>query len=287
VDNIVVDSSSIEVNRRYRRVKTDRVDAGKLLSMLIRHVNGEQRLWSVLHVPDAEQEDARRIDREMERLKKERAAHSNRIKSLLILHGIQLSVGSAFLKQLEQVRQWDGQPLGQGIKNEILRQYERYCLIQDQLKRLAEEQKEVLASGSSQAQKVMMLRKLKGIGPVGSWKLVFEYFGWRRFDNTKQVGAASGLAPTPFSSGGLNREQGISKAGNRRVRCLMIELAWYWVRYQPRSALSRWFMRRFGSGGKRTRRIGIVALARKLLIALWKYLEKGIIPEGAFLKEPV
>lgn len=284
IHNLVVDSSSIEVNRRFRRAKSDRIDADKLLGMLIRYLNGEQKLWSVLHVPDVEQEDARRLNREIERLKKEKTAHTNRMKSLLVLHGITLGVGRSFLEKLEVVTQWNGEALPDKVKNEIVREYQRYRLIGDQLKALEAEKQEILESVSAQAGKTKALQNLKGVGPVSSWVLVFEYFGWRKFKNVKQVGAASGLAPTPYDSGGSEREQGISKSGNRRVRGVMIELSWYWLRYQPKSSLSRWFMERFGSGGKRMRRIGIVALARKLLIALWKYLEQGIVPEGAILK---
>jgi len=284
IRNVVVDSSSIEVNRRLRRVKTDRVDVEKLLTMLIRYVNGEQKLWSVLHVPTVEQEDVRRLNHESERLKKERTAHTNRIKSLLILHGIELKIRSDFIRVLDEVVQWNGRPLPEGLKRELLREYHRYQLIQLQLKELGAEQVEILKGSSVQAQKAKALGQLKGIGPVSSWTLVFEFFGWRRFNNVKQVGAASGLAPTPHASGDMQREQGISKAGNRRVRATMIEVSWFWLRYQPQSSLSRWFTRRFGGGGKRTRRIGIVAMARKLLVALWKYLEKGLVPEGAMLK---
>lgn len=284
INNVVVDSSSIEVNRRFRRVKTDRVDVSKLFTMLIRYVNGEQKLWSVLHVPTVEQEDIRRLNREIERLKKERTAHTNRIKSLLILHGIELKIGANFIQTLDEAVQWNGAPLPDVLKREILREYRRYELIQYQLKELATEQESVLEGNSIPAGKVLALRHLKGIGPVSSWTLIFEFFGWRTFNNVKQVGASAGLTPTPHASGDLQREQGISKAGNRRVRSTMIELSWFWLRYQPQSALSRWFMRRFGGGGKRMRRIGIVALARKLLVALWKYLEKGLVPEGALLK---
>ena len=287
INNVVVDSSSIEVNRRYRRAKTDRIDVNKLLDMLIRYLNGEQKLWSVLHVPTVEQEDARRINREIERLKKERTSHTNRIKSLLILHGIKLGVGQFFLSQLENVTQWNGEKLPQRVKNEILREYKRYELTVEQLKQLRSEQKQILESGTDQAKKALALQNLKGIGEVSSWHLVYEFFGWRKFNNVKEVGAASGLAPTPFASGNLQKEQGISKAGNRRVRATMIELAWFWLRYQHRSVLSQWYMQRFGIGSKRMRRVGIVALARKLLVALWKYLEQGLVPEGAALKKLV
>jgi transposase len=284
INNVVVDSSSIEVNRRYRRAKTDRIDAAKLVGMLIRHINGEQKLWSVLHIPTAAQEDIRRLNREADRLKKERTAHTNRIKSLLVLHGIRLRIGKGFEQALDRVVQYNGEKLAERLKQEILREYQRFQLAQTQLKEITAEKAEVLENESPFAVKTRALSNLRGIGLVSSWNLVSEFFGWREFKNVKQVGAASGLAPTPYASGDLNREQGISKAGNPRVRRTMIELAWFWLRYQPQSKLSRWFFKRFGSGGARMRRIGIVALARKLLVALWKYLELGLVPEGAVLK---
>ena len=285
IHNLVVDSSSIEVNRRYRRAKSDRLDADKLLNMLIRYLNGEQNLWSVLCVPDVEEEDARRLNREIERLKKEKGAHTTRIKSLLALHGIMLQVGKGFLERLEKATQWDGKRLARRIKNEIQREYQRYELIQEQIKSLEMERKELRQSSETAGRKVQALESLKGVGSVSSLILVLEYFGWREFANVKQVGAGAGLAPTPYNSGSSEKEQGISKSGNPRVRRTMIELSWLWLRWQPQSSLSQWYMKRFGSGGKRMRRIGIVALARKLLIALWKYLETGLVPEGAILKK--
>jgi len=284
VKSMVVDSASIEVPRRFRRVKTDRIDNVKLLDMLIRYLTGEKKAWRLLRVPTVEQEDNRRPHREEMRLKKEKTAHSNRIKSLLALHGIQMGIGRNFLKQLEKAEQWNGEPLPPYIKREILRDYRRYELIKEQLKEVEADKKAILESESDAAKKVLALRNLKGIGPVGSWVLTYEYFGWRNFKNVKEVGAASGLAPTPYNSGDSENEQGISKAGNRRVRDLMVELSWGWLRYQPQSRLSQWFWERFGNGGKRMRRVGIVALARKLLVALWKYLEKALVPEGAALK---
>jgi len=285
IHNRVVDSSSIEVNRRKRRAKSDRIDADKLLNMLIRYLNGEQKLWSVLHVPDVKEEDARRLNREIERLQKERGAHTTRIKSLLALHGIVLQIGQNFLEKLEKATQWDGNPLPPGIKNEIEREYQRYELIREQIKALELERKELRESAKTAGRKMSALEHLKGVGPVSSRILALEYFGWREFKNVKQVGAGAGLAPTPYNSGDSQKEQGINKSGNPRVRCTMIELSWLWLRWQPQSHLSQWYMKRFGSGGKRMRRVGIVALARKLLIALWKYLETGLVPEGAVLKK--
>lgn len=284
IHNLVVDSSSIEVNRRYRRAKTDRIDAGKLLTMLIRYINGESKLWSVLHVPEAEDEDVRRLNREIERLKKERTAHTNRIKSLLALHGIVMPIRKSFAQDLEKVVLWNGKPVPPRVRQEMVREFHRYELIVQQLEQLEVEKEAVLKEESKSSKKVLTLQTLKGIGPVSSWVLVYEYFGWRVFKNTKEVGAACGLAPSPYDSGDSQREQGISKSGNRRIRSIMIEVAWYWLRYQPQSKLSRWFMERYGGGSKRIRRIGIVALARKLLIALWKYVEQGVVPESAIVK---
>lgn len=283
--NRVVDSSSIEVNRRYRRAKTDRIDAGKLLTMLMRYTAGERKVWSVVHVPSVEQEDARRIDREMQRLKKESGAHRNRIKSLLILHGIAIrTINGHFSEFLDTARLYNGQQLPPALKSELLREYERYELLRSQLKQLEEQKKALLQSDSDQVKQVLALSQLRGIGEIISWDLIFEFFGWRQFENVKQVGAAAGLAPTPYGSGKTQIEQGIGKDGNRRVRQLMVELSWLWLRYQPQSALSRWYTRRFAAGGKRMRRVGIVAMARKLLVSLWKYLNTGVVPEGAAVK---
>lgn len=284
VCNFVVDSSSIEINRRYRRAKTDRIDVVKLMDMLIRYTNGEQKLWSVVHVPTVEQEDQRRIQREIDRLKKERTAHSNRIRSLLVLHGIKVKVTSDFIRRLDQVRQFDGNQLGCCVKNEIKREYERHRLIGEQLKQLAQEKEQLLQQGAPAAKDVQKLRLLKGIGEVGSWTLVYEFLAWRDFKNVKQVGAAAGLAPTPYDSGNSKKEQGISKAGNGRVRKLMTQLSWQWLRYQPQSQLAQWYGQRVGGGASRMRRVGIIAVARKLLVALWKYLQTGLVPEGALIK---
>ena len=283
VKNYVVDSASIEVNRRYRRLKTDRIDGLKLLSMLIRFESGEQKLWSVLHIPDEEQEDLKRINRERDNLKKEKTRHSNRIKSLLVLKGIRARFQKDFLEELEELTQWDGKPLPENTKKELKREYERYLLVLAQLAQVEKEKKEILEGGTDQAKKVLKMQRLKGIGPVTAWDLTYEFF-WRKFRNGKQVGAAAGLTPTPYSSGSSNIELGISKAGNKRVRAKMIESAWLWMRYQPNSKITKWFNERYGKGSKRMRRVGIVAVARKLLIALWRFVEEGVVPEGASLK---
>lgn len=283
VCNYVVDSSSIEVNRRQRRAKTDRIDVVKLINMLIRYLNGEQKLWSVLHVPSVEAEDQRRIQREIDRLKKERTGHSNRIRSLLVLHGIKLKVSRNFLQILDQVRQWDGNKLPSYLEGEIQREYARYQMIGEQLKQLDEQKEHLLQQGGAAARKVRQLRMVRGIGEVGSWTLSYEFFAWRDFKNVKQVGAGAGLAPTPYDSGDSKIEQGINKAGNGRIRKLMTQLSWQWLRYQPQSQLARWYRQRFGGGGKRMRRVGIIAVARKLLVALWKFLQTGLVPQGAII----
>ena len=286
IDNLVVDSSSIQVDRRARKAKTDRLDVEKLMVMLIRHIGGEQKVWRVVQAPTPEQEDLRRMNRERERLLKERTQHANRLKSLLVTCGVKMKkIGRGFLEEIETLTMWNGEKLDAHLKSELSREYERYLMVQEQMKALEEERREFEEGDSEQAKQIEELQRLKGIGETSAFILTIEFF-WREFNNVKQVGSAAGLVPTPFASGDLNHEQGISKAGSWRVRTKMVELSWCWLRYQPESALSKWFKERFGSGGKRMRRIGIVALARKLLIALWKYLEKGIVPEGAQLKRP-
>jgi len=289
VENLVVDSASIEVNRRKRRAKSDRIDAGQLLRMLMRYHGGEKRLWSVVRVPTVEQEDARQIHRELEVLNKERTCHRSRIRAFLIQHGIQIGNPSRLnlLKTLGSLRTWDDKVLPSDLVARVVREYERLRMVEDQIKILSRKQEQrVKRADSSSLRKVAALRRLHGIGPRGSWLLAMEFFAWRKFNNRRQVAAAAGLTPTPYDSGGSRREQGISKAGNRRTRTMAVEMAWCWLRFQPRSMLSQWFNKRFARGGSRMRRIGIVAMARRLLIDLWKYLEYGTVPERAILKAP-
>jgi transposase len=218
-------------------------------------------------------------------LQGERARLVNRIKGLLFAQGVRLERVrlSGWAEQLAQLRGADGRALGLDLREELERAGERLGLVERQLKGLeAERERRVRSAGETgePLSRVRQLRLLKGLGPVGSWVFVMEFFGWRRFRNGKQVGALAGLTGTPYASGQIQREQGISKAGNRRVRALAVEIAWLWLRYQPGSALNRWFRERFGGTGKRHRRVGIVALARKLLVALWRYLDTGVVPEG-------
>jgi len=280
IDNIVVDSASIEVNRRARRAKTDRLDGGKLLSMLMRYRAGERRVWSVVRVPTPQEEDARRVHRELAQLRQERTAHINRIRSLLVLHN--LRVGHVGGRDWGKWWERHGPHLPGALRAEIEREMARLVLVKAQLKALEAQQCAEVAAGLQP--QVAQLARVRAVGLGGAWVLVKELFGWRRFQNRRQVAACIGLAPSPYSSGESQTEQGIAKAGNKRARWIMVELGWSWLRYQPQSELSQWFHQRFAHGGKRMRRIGIVALARRLAIALWRYLEHGVVPAGARLK---
>lgn len=285
IENEVVDSSSIEVNRRRRRAKTDRLDVESLLRQLKRYAEGEQGVWSVVWVPSRSDEDGQRLWRERDRLIKEQGSHTSRIKSLLVTQGIRLEVKGDFERALERVRLWDGTGLSSDLKAELMREWRRREQVKKQIEELEEVQRaRVAAAVEGPEVLVRQLMVLKSVGWQTSWSLVMELFGWRRFANRRQLGACVGLSPSPYRSGDGDRDQGISKAGNRRVRRVLIELAWMWIRYQPTSALTRWFNDRFAYQGKRSRRIGIVAVARKLVIALWRYLQTGVIPAGAMLK---
>ena len=286
IENQILDSASIEVSRRKKQVKTDRVDVLALLRLLIRYIGGEKQALQVINIPTVADEDDRRLNRERERLLKERGSHSARMKSLLVTHGIILEKLTEVPRILAKARAAViGYALPPDLKSELEREYQRYELVNKQVKELERLQIDRAESQDIPAmQKIQHLRGLKGVGWQSSWILTMEFFNWREFKNSKQVGSCAGLTPTAYDSGGKTREQGISKAGNKRIRQLMVELAWLWLRYQPDSHLSQWFEKRFGSGGKRMRRIGIVALARKLLVALWRYLEHGVIPQGAVLK---
>jgi transposase len=278
----VVDSAAIEVNRRSRRAKTDRVDAEKLLQLLQRYVGGEKDALHVINIPSVDDADARRLHRERKSLVAERGRHWVRIKSLLRAQGLRITCKRNILAQLDALRCWNGEPLPPDLHAELEREWARHELVAAHIHELEALQKARVAEGGSRAMRqIEGLMTLKAVGWQSAWLLVFELFAWRRFRNRRELASLVGLTPTPYSSGDDEREQGISKAGNRRVRTAMIELAWLWLTHQPGSALSRWYRQRFGTGGKRQRRVGIVALARKLLIALWRYLEFGEIPAGA------
>jgi transposase len=285
VTNYVIDSASIEVNRRQRRAKTDRLDVHKLLTMLLRHMAGERKVWSVVRVPSVEEEDRRQLHRELTTAKCDRTRVSNRIKGLLAGYGVQLALQGDVDAQLEQLRQWDGSPLPPALLSRLKRAWKQVCFLTTHIQTLEAQRRAVLRRREDAViDQVRQLFTLRGIGINSAWLYVMEFFAWRDFQTPKQVGALAGLTPTPSQSGQSRRELGIAKAGNRHMRAMAIEIAWAWRRFQPTSALSQWYERRFGHGSVRLRKIGIVALARKLLIALWRFLKTGVLPEGAVMK---
>lgn len=285
IENHVVDSASIEVNRRRRRAKSDRLDVGKLLLQLVRHRAGERKALRVVHVPTVAEEDQRQLHRELLTAKRDRARVTNRMKGLLANQGVGVEVDAGLLGELEDLRLWDGTPLPGGLRARLAREWAKVALLTGQIQQLEGERAEQLRSGTAPAvELVRRLLRLRGIGTNSAWLYVMEFFGWRQFRNRREVGGLAGLTPTPYQSGELSREQGIAKAGNRYIRAMAIEIAWGWLRFQPESALSRWYQERFGQGSSRIRRIGIVALARRLLVELWRYLETGAVPAGAVLK---
>ena len=285
VENLVVDSASIEVNRRAKRAKTDKLDVRKLLTMLIRYDSGEQKVWSVVHIPSIEAEDSRHLHRQLSTFKSDRTRHSNRIKGLLVGQGVHLPVKADFPERLAKVRLWDGRPVPPGLRARLEREYAGYQFVVEQVQGLEAERRGLLRTSTEpNVEQVRQLLQLRGIGENSSWLFVMEFFSWRKFRTRRQVGGLAGLTPTPYQSSEQSREQGIDKSGNSPVRTIAIEIAWGWLRHQPESELTQWYQTRFGQGSKRLRKIGIVALARKLLIALWRYLEYGEIPAGAQLK---
>ncbi len=282
IANSVVDASSIEVNRRARRAKSDRLDVAKLLTMLIRYHGGEHKLWSVVRVPSPDEEDRRQPHRELMAVKEERTEHSNRIKGLLANLGLDVVVDEELPKRLGLLRQWDETSVPAELTARILREWERFLLVDRQARDLENAQWQAFGNNeTADVEKLRLLLDLKAIGPMSATLFVREFFAWRQIKNRRELASLAGLTPTPYASGDSQLEQGISKAGNRRLRWMAVEIAWSWLRWQPESALSLWYQRRFSSGNARLRKVGIVALARKLLIALWRYLEQGEVPEGA------
>lgn len=289
IKNNVVDSSSIEVNRRKRRAKADGLDVEKLLRLLVRYQYGETKVWSVVRVPSPEDEDRRQLHRELSTLKKEKGRTTNRIRGLLASQGIRLEDGVDLSgDRLDKMRLWEGSPLPPSLKSRLKRAWEHVLFLKKQIHDLEAERKRALKQEESpDLNKVRQLAGLYGIGVNGSWVLVQEFFAWREFNNRGQIGSLSGMTPTPYQSGASNYEQGMSKSGNRYVRGVAIELGWSWIRYQPESNLTKWYVKRWGKAGKRARKVGIVALSRRLLIELWRYLKTGVVPEGARLKPAV
>jgi len=280
----VIDSASIELSRRRRQAKSDGVDLDKLMDLMQRKARGEAKALRIVRVPSPEAEDQRALPREREALMHDAQRLRNRIESALFAQGYRDAPKTA--KGLKAWLESSTVVLGQQLRERLIRDIERLALLENQFKAVEKNlavqvQKEQVTALAGVAQALMQLR---GIGLIGAWVLASEIFGWRKFRNRREVGALLGLTPTPYSSGNNQREQGISKAGNARARSMLVELAWLWLRYQPTSALSLWFMARFSGGGKRMRRIGIVALARRLAVALWRYSTEGVIPAGAILK---
>jgi len=287
IENFVFDPASIAVEQRARRVKTDRIDGELLLRTLMAHWRGEPRVVRIVRVPSPEQEDARRDSRERERLITEQTAHTNRIKALLRLVGIAAGTPRRrdWAAWLEAHRDEQGQPVPPRLLAELKREHARLKLVREQLEALAQARPspDAPAAAAEMARRSAILQRLKGLGPVFAATLTNEVL-YKDFRDRREVAGYCGLAPSPWRSGGTNREQGISKAGNPRARQKAIELAWLWLKHQPDSALSRWFRQRTSDAGGRIRRIAIVALARKLIVALWRFLTTGLVPDHAVLK---
>jgi transposase len=279
VENRVVDSSSIEVNRRARRTKTDRLDALKLVMMLVRVCLGERRVWQEVRVPSAEAEAARHCSRERQALVEDRTRLVNQMRSWLA------TVGTVLPDALEAgwwttVRDWADAPLPAPLQARLARAHQRWTLLAEQIAALDAAQAAALAAAAPTSAGRQLLQ-LKGVGTTGVSVLLDEGLEWREFANRRQIGGLLGFAH--YDSGDRSLDQGISRSGNDRLQSVMVQLAWNWVRWQPESALTRWYQARFGHG-QRVRKIGIVALARKLLIALWRWATRGILPAGAVLK---
>jgi transposase len=285
IANLVVDSSSIEVNRRARRAKTDRLDASKLLGLLLRWAGGETRVWSVVHVPTPEAEAQRQLTREIAIVLTDRTRVRNRLKALLATQGIRLPLTRHFLTALADVRTGDGRPLDAAWQARLARDWEQLQAIKARMRVLTAARAAHIVNGADRvAQVARRLCMVRGVAEVSAAVFSAELFGTREFQNRRQLSALTGLAPVPYRSDQRVHDQGISRAGRAEVRRLALQLAWGWLRWQPSSALTQWFRARFDAAGGRSRRVGIVALARKLVIALWRFVAQGVVPEGAALK---
>lgn len=281
VRNRVVDSASIEVNRRARRAKTDRLDALKLARLLVRVGAGERGVWREVRVPPVAAEAARQVSRERTALTQEQTRLRNQLRGWLAVWGCALP-GRRRPGWWTTVRDWAGAPLAPEVQARLARGAARLAVIEAQIGEL-EAQQQAAVTAAAPASPLRQLVRLKGVATTSASVLLDEGLVWRAFRNRRQIGGMLGFAPTPYDSGESHRDQGISRAGNARLQSISIQLAWNWVRWQPDSALTRWYRQRFGEG-KRARRIGIVALARQLLIALWRYATSGLVPAGAVLK---
>jgi transposase len=285
IANEVIESASIEVKRQHRRAKTDGLDGRALLRLLWRYHNGEEEAFRVVRVPSPEDEDRRELHRQLRRAKQDRTSVTNRIKGLLFKVGIRLPDLKNLPARLTRLRLWNGEALPAGLVACLMLEWRSVEHLTVLIREMEAERRRLLKEADDKATEcARKLLELRAIGENAAWTFSTEFFAWRKFKNRREVGGLAGLASTPYQSGNTVRELGMSKAGNRWIRGIVVEIAWLWLRYQPQSELSKWYERRYGSGSSRMRRIGIVALARKLLIELWKYLETGTPPTGALLK---
>jgi transposase len=283
-----VASSSLAVKRRHRRAQTDRLAVQKRLTRLRRNVAGEKRVWSSVRVPSREAEDRRQRHRAWATATRERPRVINRLKGRLASQGLVLPPSGDFQPQLESLRRWDGSPLPAGLRHRLGQEWEQVQGLAQRIGQLAAERRAWMQTAAEASrQQVRQLLPLQGMGTHSAWVLVMECFGWRAFRHGTEVGALSGLPPTPYASGHTAYERGIANAGNDHIRAMAIEMAWGWRRVQPASALTPWDQQRFGHGSSRLRRRGMIALARKRLMALWRVVETGVLPDGAALKAAV
>ena len=285
IESHVVDPASIATSRRRRRAKTDRIDGEALLRTLLAYKRGEPRVCAMVKAPAPEEEDRRRLCRERKVLIAERVEHINRIKGLLFSQGVSgyEPLRRDRRRRLDELRTGDGRPLPMHLKVQISRELDRLELLLEQIKAVEAEDALLAAQQVAAPAPVAMLLDIKGVGPEFAAILWLEGL-FRHFDNRRQIASYAGLAPTPWQSGSVDREQGVSKAGNPRLRTTLIQLAWLWLRHQPQSALALWFEERVRRNGGRLKKTTIVALARKLLVALWKYVTAGVVIEGAVMK---
>jgi transposase len=284
IESYVVDPASIASSRRRRRAKTDRIDGEALLRALLAYKRAEPRVCAMVRAPTPEDEDSRRLCRERKTLTMERVQHVNRLKGLLFSQGVSdyEPLQRNRRQRLDELRTGDGRPLPPHLKTQISRELDRLELLLEQIKSVESERDALLAAQQTTPEPAAMLLAIKGVGPEAAAILWSEGL-CRHFDNRRQVASYAGLAPTPWQSGAISREQGVSKAGNPRLRTTLIQLAWLWLRHQPQSALAIWFKERVHRNGGRLKKTTIVALARKLLVALWKYVTAGVIIEGAIM----
>lgn len=282
VDNLVVDSSRIEVSRRAKHVKTDRLDGAKLLRLLLRHWGGEREMWHVVHVPSRELEDRRHANRTRTLLQVERTRYRNRIHGLLMLHGVRTRIDATLPERLSALRDWAGDPLPTGVQVRIRTMYSLLATVEQHRAQARRTELRAITAATSQdcARRLMRLR---GIHARSATVLADELFS-RDIRNRREVGGLTGLVSAPHQSGTRQIDQGLTRGGLPHVRHIAGQLAWGWLRHQPTSALTRWYRSRFDGRGPVAQRIGIVALARRLMVALWRYVMADLVPEGALLK---